>query len=163
MTVHALECEQWVPCSPETTFELFSDAFALERITPPWLSFRVLSSRPIEMRAGVLITYALRLHGLPLKWLTRIEVWDPPYRFVDVQLQGPYRQWVHSHTFVPQNAGTTIVDRVRYQLPLGVLGELARMTIVRRDLERIFDYRQGAVARALGVPREARFLSRKAP
>lgn len=67
MTVHALECEQWVPCSPGTTFELFSDAFALERITPLWLSFRMLSSRPIEMRAGVLITYALRLHGLPFK------------------------------------------------------------------------------------------------
>ena len=149
MAVHVLEREQWVPCPPEPTFELFSDAFALERITPPWLDFQVISSGPLEMREGALIRYALRLHGLPLRWLTRIEVWEPPHRFVDVQLRGPYRLWIHSHTFLPRDDGTAIVDRVRYQLPLGVLGELARLAVVRRDLERIFDYRQAAVSSAL--------------
>ena len=151
MAVHMLEREQWVPRPPEATFELFSDAFALERITPGWLGFRVLSSRPIEMREGVVIRYALRLHGVPLNWVTRIEVWDPPRRFVDVQVEGPYRQWVHTHEFSPSSTGTVIVDRVHYELPLGRLGELARVAIVRRDLERIFDYRQQSVARALGV------------
>ena len=151
MAVHVLEREQWVSPPPEVTFELFSDAFALERITPQWLRFRVLSSRPIEMREGVLIRYALRLHGVPLKWLTRIEVWDPPHRFVDAQVRGPYRQWVHTHTFAPRDGGTAIVDRVRYELPLGGLGELARIAIVRGDLGRIFDYRQESVASALPV------------
>jgi ligand-binding SRPBCC domain-containing protein len=157
MTVHVLEREQWVPRSPEAAFELFSDAFALERITPGWLGFRVLSSRPIEMREGAVIRYALRLHGVPLKWLTRIEVWDPPHRFVDTQVEGPYRQWVHTHEFSARGTGTAIVDRVRYELPLGVLGELARVAIVRRDLQRIFDYRQQSVAGALaaGSDREA--------
>ena len=151
MAVHVLEREQWVPRPPEATFELFSDAIALERITPGWLGFRVLSSRPLEMREGVLIRYALRLHGVPLKWLTRIEVWDPPHRFVDAQVEGPYRQWVHTHEFSARGIGTAIVDRVRYELPLGVLGELARVAIVRRDLQRIFDYRQQSVAGALAV------------
>ena len=109
MAVHVLEREQWVPRPPETTFELFSDAFALERITPGWLGFRVLSSRPIEMREGALIRYALRLHGVPLKWLTRIEVWDPPHRFVDTQVEGPYRQWVHT----PRVLGPRHRDRDR--------------------------------------------------
>jgi ligand-binding SRPBCC domain-containing protein len=151
MTVHVLEREQWVPSPPKTTFKLFSDACALERITPRWLDFRVISSGPIEMREGVLIRYALKLHGLPVKWLTRIEAWDPPHRFVDRQLQGPYRMWVHSHTFLPRDDGTAIVDRVRYELPLGVLGELARIAVVRRDLEQIFDYRQEAVSIALSA------------
>jgi ligand-binding SRPBCC domain-containing protein len=154
MAVHVLEREQWVPTPPEATFELFSDAFALERITPPWLGFRVISSGPIEMCEGVLIRYALKLHGLPVRWLTRIEVWDPPHRFVDRQLQGPYRLWVHSHTFLPREDGTAIVDRVRYELPLGVLGELARIAVVHRDLEQIFDYRQEAVSIALSAGEE---------
>jgi ligand-binding SRPBCC domain-containing protein len=151
MAVHVLEREQWVPSPPAATFELFSDAFALERITPPWLGFRVIDSGPIEMREGVLIRYALKLHGLPVRWLTRIEVWDPPHRFVDRQLHGPYRLWVHSHRFLPREDGTAIVDRVRYELPLGVLGELARIAVVHRDLEQIFDYRQEAVSIALSA------------
>jgi len=154
MTVHVLEREQWVPSPPKATFELFSDAFALERITPRWLDLRVISSGPIEMREGLLIRYALKLHGLPVKWLTRIEVWDPPRRFVDRQLQGPYRLSVHSHTFLPRDDGTVIVDRVRYELPLGFLGELARIAVVRRDLQQIFDYRREAVSIALSAGRD---------
>jgi ligand-binding SRPBCC domain-containing protein len=154
MAVHVLEREQWVASPPEAAFELFSDAFALERITPPWLGFRVISSGPIDMREGVLIRYALKLHGLPVKWLTRIEVWDPPHRFVDLQRDGPYRLWIHTHTFLPRDGGTAIVDRVRYELPLGFLGEFARIAVVRRDLEQIFDYRQEAVSIALSAGRD---------
>jgi ligand-binding SRPBCC domain-containing protein len=146
VSVHVLEREQWVPTPPTETFETFSDAFALERITPPWLRFRVETPGPIELRQGTLISYSLRLHRLPIRWLTRIEVWDPPGRFVDVQLRGPYRLWEHTHSFEPLAGGTTIVDRVRYALPLGPVGELAHSLIVRRDLGRIFDYRREAVA-----------------
>ena len=140
---------QWVDRPLDETFELFSDAFALERITPPWLQFEVMTSPPIEMEAGTLIDYALRLHGVPVRWRTQIEVWEPPHRFTDRQLSGPYRSWHHTHEFSESEGRTEIVDRVRYSMPLGPLGELARAALVRRDLEGIFDYRHAAVERLL--------------
>ena len=154
--VHVLAREQVVPRAPEDAFKFFADAFALARITPPWLDFQVITPAPLEMAEGTLIEYALRLRRVPIKWLTRIEVWEPPLRFVDVQLRGPYRLWEHTHSFVPRGAGTAIVDRVRYGLPLGPLGELARIAIVDRDLERIFDYRREAISELLGDPSSAR-------
>ena len=147
--MHVLEREQWVPAPPEETFALYSDAFALERITPPWLGFRVTTPGPIEMGEGTLIDYALRLRGVPVRWQSRIEIWDPPRRFVDLQVRGPYRRWRHTHAFAPKGRGTRITDRVLYSLPLGPLGELAHRVVVRRDLERIFDYRREAVTALL--------------
>jgi len=147
MTVHVLERRQRVPVPAERAFAFFSDARTLEAITPPWLRFRVLTPGAIEMRPDALIEYRLRLHGIPLSWLTRIEVWEPPHRFVDVQLNGPYALWEHTHTFAPDGADAVVIsDRVRYALPLGRLGELARRLFVRRDLDRIFDHRMRAIA-----------------
>ena len=98
------------------------------------------------MRAGTLIEYRLRLHRLPIAWLTRIEEWVPSERFVDMQLTGPYRLWHHTHTFrAHPDGGTLMTDTVRYALPFGPLGSLAHRVLVRRDLERIFDYRARAV------------------
>ena len=100
------------------------------------------------MRAGTLIEYRLRLHRVPVRWLTRIEVWEPPERFVDVQVRGPYRSWHHEHLFTPAGDGTTLMrDRVDYELPLGPLGDLAHTLFVERDLRRIFDHRTDSVAR----------------
>jgi ligand-binding SRPBCC domain-containing protein len=121
----------------------------LERITPPWLRFEVTTPRPLEVSEGTLIDYELRLRGVPLRWRSRIEVWEPPVRFVDVQVRGPYRVWRHTHEFAASGGGTTIADTVRYAVPLGPLGELVRRAIVRRDLDRIFDYRRAAVASIL--------------
>lgn len=147
MTVHVLERRQRVAVSAERAFAFFSDARNLEAITPPWLRFRVLTPGAIEMREGTLIDYRLRLHGIPLTWRTRIEVWEPPHRFVDVQLRGPYALWEHTHTFAPTGEDAVVIsDRVRYALPLGRLGELARRVLVRRDLDRIFDHRMRAIA-----------------
>ena len=98
-----------------------------------------------------MIEYRLRLHGLPIRWLTRIEAWEPGRRFVDVQLRGPYRLWHHTHTFTPYDGGTLMRDQVRYALPLGPLGRAARTALVRRDLDRIFDFRHGAVAARFGA------------
>jgi ligand-binding SRPBCC domain-containing protein len=139
--VHVLERSQRLPRPADRAFAFYADAFNLEAITPPWLGFRVTSRYPIEMREGALIEYRLRLHGLPIRWLTRIEVWDPPRRFVDVQLRGPYALWEHTHTFEPAPDGVVIRDRIRYALPFGPLGALAHALFVRRDLRRIFDYR----------------------
>ena len=131
-------------------FAFFSEAANLERITPPWLRFQLLDREAIEMGPGTLIDYRLRLRGLPLRWSSLIETWEENHRFVDQQLRGPYRFWRHEHVFSETASGTRVQDRVDYLLPMGRLGRLAALATVRRDLERIFDYRQGAVARLLG-------------
>ncbi len=150
--VYTLQREQLVPCSAVETFDFFADAFNLEAITPPWLGFQVATPRPISMGIGALIEYRLNLHALPLRWLTRIEAWEPGRRFADRQLRGPYRMWHHTHTFDEDARGTVMRDLVHYALPLGPVGRLARAVLVRRDLERIFDYRRDAVAARLGSP-----------
>jgi ligand-binding SRPBCC domain-containing protein len=150
---HLVERSQILPRGREEVFAFFADAFNLEAITPPWLGFRIVTPRPIEMRVGTLIEYRLSLHRIPVSWLTRIEVWEPGERFVDSQVRGPYRLWRHTHTFEDHPRGTLVRDSVSYEIPLGPLGELARRALVRRDLERIFDHRQAAVAGALGAGR----------
>ena len=150
MTVHVLERRQRLAVPPERAFAFFSDARNLEAITPPWLRFHVLTEGAIDMRPGALIDYRLRLHGIPLSWHTRIAEWEPPHRFVDVQLRGPYALWEHTHTFEPAGGDAVVIsDRVRYALPFGRLGELARRLFVRRDLDRIFDHRMRAIAARL--------------
>lgn len=131
----------------EQAFEFYAQARNLEAITPPWLGFRVTTPGEIEMREGALIEYRLALHRIPVRWRTRIEAWEPPVRFVDAQLRGPYALWVHTHTFEADGPDAVVIrDHVRYALPFGPLGTLAHAAFVRRDLERIFDYRAQAVA-----------------
>ena len=142
-----LERSQRLPGPPDQVFDFFADAHNLEAITPPFLGFHVVTPKPIAMDAGTLIEYRLRLHGLRLRWLTRIEVWEPGVRFVDRQLKGPYRLWHHTHSFEADGEDTLMRDVVRYSLPLGPLGELARLALVRRDLDRIFGFRRAEIAR----------------
>jgi ligand-binding SRPBCC domain-containing protein len=148
--IHRLEREQLLPLPVDEVFAFFARAHNLEAITPPWLHFEVLTPEPVRMGPRALIEYRLRLHGLPLRWLTRIEEWEPNRSFVDRQLRGPYRLWHHRHEFTAVDSGTLVRDRVHYRLPLGPLGELAHRLLVRGDLERIFDFRHDAVSRMLG-------------
>jgi ligand-binding SRPBCC domain-containing protein len=150
MKLRRLEREQVVTRPHAEVFEFFARAENLERITPPWLSFRTLTPGPIELGPGTLIEYRLRLHGLPLRWTSRIELWEEQRRFVDRQVQGPYRFWRHLHEFFPVGSGTRVHDLVEYALPLGSLGDLLGLPVVHRDLVRIFDYRRSTVARLLG-------------
>jgi len=146
--IHVLEREQRLPAPPAAVFPFFADARNLEAITPPLLRFRVVTPEPIVMRVGTLIQYRLRLRGVPVNWLTSIQEWDPPHRFVDVQLRGPYALWHHAHDLADDGAGGTIVrDTVRYAIGFGPLGVLAHRLVVRRDLEAIFAFRHAAVAR----------------
>jgi ligand-binding SRPBCC domain-containing protein len=148
--IHVLERRQRVELPIEQVFDFYGDAHNLERITPPWLGFEVITPAPIEIGVGTLIEYRLRLHRVPIRWRTRIEVWEPPDRFVDVQIRGPYSLWEHTHRFEQDDPGaTTIEDRVRYSIPFGPLGGLAERLLVRRDLRQIFDYRSEAVKREL--------------
>ena len=147
---HTLRREQTLPGTPDAVFGFFADAGNLEAITPPWLGFRIVTPRPIDMGVGTLIEYRLRLHGLPISWLTRIEVWEPGARFVDQQLRGPYALWHHTHEFAPApGGGTRMTDTVRYALPFGPAGGIAHALFVRRDLRRIFDHRFAAVAQRI--------------
>ena len=141
MTVYELHRELWVPRPLPEVFEFFARAENLERITPPWLQFRILTPLPIEMKQGATIAYSLRLRGIRLGWLTEIERWNPPVEFIDVQTKGPYRLWRHTHRFSEVDGGTSIVDTVHYALPFGPLGQLAHRLQVARDLSGIFDYR----------------------
>jgi ligand-binding SRPBCC domain-containing protein len=149
--VHRLEREQYLACPLDEVYAFFAAAPNLERITPPWLSFEVLTPEPIEMGVGTLIDYRLRVHGVPVRWTSRIEEWEPGRSFVDRQVRGPYGLWHHRHTFAESGEGTLVRDEVDYGMPLGALGELAHRLFVARDLERIFRYRHQAVPRLLGA------------
>ncbi len=140
MRTHLLRCEQLLPLDIETTFSFFADAANLERLTPPWLNFQILSQLPIEMRPGALIDYRLRLRGVPIRWQSEIKMWEPPFRFMDRQLHGPYRLWEHTHTFEAVSPGATLVtDEVVYAVPGGAIIDAVA---VRPDLGRIFRFRR---------------------
>ena len=150
LRVHRLERRQRLRRPADEVFGFFATAQNLEQITPPWLRFEVRGMEPEHLGEGTLIHYRLRLHGVPLRWTSRIEQWQPGRSFVDRQVRGPYRLWHHRHTFTDDGDGTVIGDEVHYALPLGRLGEFAHPLFVKPDLEHIFDYRQAAVLALLG-------------
>ena len=136
---YELQTSMLIPHPREHVFTFFADAFQLEAITPPWLNFHIVTPAPIAMKSGALIDYRLKLRGIPINWRTRISEWEPPYRFVDEQLHGPYRWWRHEHLFEEEEGGTRVIDKVHYGVPGGWL---THEMLVRSDLERIFTYRQ---------------------
>jgi len=131
-------------------FGFFADASNLARITPDFLHFTILTPLPIEIRAGALIDYRLRLFGVPFRWRTLIESFEPPERFTDIQARGPYRRWHHLHEFEERDGGTLMRDTVDYALPLGPLGAAAHALFVRRSVVRIFDHRREVLVREFG-------------
>lgn len=149
---HRVETRMWLPRPPAELFPFFADAHNLEAITPPWLCFAVLTPAPIEMRAGALIDYRLRLHGVPLRWRTEIAVWEPPVRFVDRQVSGPYALWEHEHRFRDVAGGAVMSDHVSYRIRGGRLADrIGDLAVARRDLRRIFEYRRDALEARFGV------------
>lgn len=135
---YRLLTEFWTPRPLDEVFPFFADAYNLQILTPEFLNFRVLTPAPIEMHVGTTIDYQIRLHGVPIGWKSLISAWDPPSRFVDEQVRGPYKFWHHEHTFEVRDGGTLIRDDVHYGVPGGWL---AHALLVRRDLTAIFRYR----------------------
>jgi ligand-binding SRPBCC domain-containing protein len=131
----------------DDVFEFFSDAHNLERITPPWLRLRVLTPRPIDMGVGARIRYRFRIRGIPARWDSEITAWEPPFRFVDEQRGGPFRHWVHEHTFFAEGEQTIARDDVHYAVPGG---RAFHDLFVRKDLERLFSYRHTQLIWILG-------------
>lgn len=143
-----LTYETSVPASLEATFAFFSDAANLQRLTPGWVQFSIVTPLPIVMRAGLEIDYQIRLYGVPLAWTSRIDVWEPRRRFVDRQIAGPYLWWRHEHRFEADGRATRVIDEVE------CLPRAAWLTarLVRRDVERIFRYRQDALHQIFQQP-----------
>lgn len=131
-------------------FSFFSRAENLEVLTPPWLNFKILDATPQPIQKGTLIHYSLRLHGIPLRWSSEIVEWEPPHRFVDLQLRGPYKLWRHEHGFEARNGGTLISDTINLSLPLGFLGQIAYKIKVHSDLQEIFAFRREKVRALFG-------------
>jgi ligand-binding SRPBCC domain-containing protein len=151
MLIHTLQREQVLDVRPEAVFAFFADAANLEAITPPLLRFELVTPPPIQMGPGTFIQYRLRIRGLPVRWDSLIQAWDPPRRFVDVQIRGPYRFWHHTHEVEPVDAERSLMrDTVHYAIGFGALGAVAHRLIVRRDLETIFAYRAVQVPGLLG-------------
>jgi len=143
---HEIFAEQFVARPIEEVFDFFSDAHNLERITPPFLKFQVLRTSTPAIEEGTLIDYKLSLHGLPMRWQSRIESWVAGERFVDVQVKGPYQEWHHTHEFEAFGDGTIVRDRVRYRLPMGGFGDAIGGPLVQRDVQQIFEFRHQKIA-----------------
>lgn len=143
-----LECELFLPRKRVDVFPFFSDAGNLERLTPDSLKFEIITPQPIEMKAGALIDYRLKIRGLPVKWRTEISVWEPPFCFVDRQVRGPYRWWIHEHRFEERDGGTWCTDTVRYGVPGGAL---INWLVVERDVRKIFEFRQRQLMNLFGA------------
>jgi ligand-binding SRPBCC domain-containing protein len=147
MRLYRLESETWVPRGIDEVFAFHADAANLQAITPAFLDFRIVTPPPIEMKVGARIEYRIRLRGFPMRWLTEITAWEPTKRFVDEQLKGPYRLWLHEHTFETREGGTLIRDRVRYAVPFG---RLVHGWAVAPDVRRIFTFRHEALLGLFG-------------
>ena len=138
MRIFHFQSRLWLPRPRSEVFEFFSNALNLEGITPLWLQFRVVTALPIRVCKGAEIEYRLRIRGIPVGWRSMITVWDPPHRFVDEQVSGPYRMWIHEHRFIDDSGGTSCEDNVQYA-PLG--GVLINKLFAERDVRKIFAYR----------------------
>jgi ligand-binding SRPBCC domain-containing protein len=140
--------EQLLPAPVENVFAFFSDPGNLQKITPPWLDFEILGPGDTQMHTGLLIDYRMRIHGIPVRWQSEITLWDPPRRFVDEQRRGPYRLWIHEHTFEAEGNSTLVRDRVQYAVPGGWL---VQRLFVGRDVGRIFAYRRQKLAEVFSL------------
>jgi len=150
------ESSVWIPRPLDEVFAFFSDAHNLEILTPPWLKFEVLTPRPIDLAVGVTIDYRLRIHGVPIRWRSEIATWEPPHRFVDKQVRGPYRLWDHEHRFREERGGTVSEDRVLYAVPGGTL---MNRLFVARDVEQTFAFRSKKLRELFGGSDDAEFRS----
>ncbi len=157
MTDHVLERRFWLPRPRSDVFEFFADPGNLVLVNPPAARLSWLAAPP-PLAAGAVLDFSVRLYGVPARWRVMIREFDRPYRFVDVQLWGPFARWEHRHRFVEGPApggdagesGTWVEDRVTYRLPLGPLGRLAHALGARRQITALFDYRERRLRELLG-------------
>jgi ligand-binding SRPBCC domain-containing protein len=142
MQPHLLEVQTKLNASLKEVFEFFSRAENLNQVTPPELRFKILTPLPLEMKVGTLIDYQIRLSGIPFHWRTLITTWEPPYRFVDEQMKGPYKMWHHEHTFEQRDDHVLMTDRVHFLSPGGIFEPFINHILVEPKIKGIFSYRE---------------------
>ena len=152
MKIYTLKRRQTFDRARREVFQFFEQPENLEKITPGSVGFNILTPRPINMKAGTVLDYTIKVLGLPVRWTTLISEYEPPARFADVAIRGPYSFWHHTHTFEEHDGTTVMTDEVRYSLPFGPLGSLVHSLWVNRQLEEIFDYRARVIRDLLETP-----------
>jgi ligand-binding SRPBCC domain-containing protein len=140
--IRVLRSEIWLPAPIDSVFHFFSRPENLNRITPPWLHFRILSAHDTAIHEATRINYRLKIRGASINWQSEIRLWDPPRRFVDAQIKGPFKCWVHQHEFEERDDGTIVRDNVEYALHGWIFEFLLDHFLVKGDLARIFRYRR---------------------
>ena len=155
--IHQYKSEVFLPIQINTAWDFFSSAKNLSKITPPEMDFKMLTELgDTEVYEGMIIDYTVKpLFGLALKWQTEIFSVTKPFCFTDRQVKGPYSIWEHTHTFSETDGGVLMKDEVKYKLPLGILGDLISYLIVKKKIENIFKYREGALNKIFKTNRAA--------
>jgi len=153
---YCLQWRQWVDCSPEEAMEFFASPENLLPLTPPNLRFELMPPYPPRLSVGTQLDYRLRVFGVPLRWTSEITSWDAPSGFQDIQVRGPYRSWIHDHTFKDYAYGTRMHDSVRYAVPLSWPGRAAHALVIGRELRRIFRFRSRQFHRLLSLSDQPR-------
>ena len=149
MADYVLERRFWLPRPQAEVFQFFAEPRNLALVQPPGAHLRWLSAPPAALAAGAVLDFRVRVLGWPMRWRVMVREFDPPYRFVDVQLWGPFARWEHRHRFVagardegePGIAGTWVKDRLSYGLPFGRLGNVVHALAAGRQITRLFDHR----------------------
>ena len=145
MKLNEINSEQFINIKIQNVFDFFSKPENLQEITPKRLGFNIITPGPIEMEKGTVIDYYIKISYIPIRWRTIITNYNPPYKFVDQQIKGPYSFWHHTHTFSKLNGGTLIKDNIKYLVPFGIIGKIINKIWIKRDLENIFDYRKNKI------------------
>ena len=138
MKTFHLQTQLWLPQARVKIFDFFADPRNLDRLTPAWLKFRIETPDTTKIVQGAILDYRLQIHGMPIHWQSEISVWDPPNRFIDRQIKGPYSLWIHQHYFEDSDGGTIVGDHVEYAVPGGTI---VQKLLVAPDLDRVFKYR----------------------
>lgn len=150
--IYRLQYEQVLNVSLEEAWKFFSAAENLQRITPTYMGFNITSpqtGKPVY--AGQIITYKIRpVMNIPLGWVTEITHVKEGEYFIDEQRRGPYGLWHHQHHFEVVAGGVKMTDIVHYELPLGILGNIAHGLFVRKQLADIFQYRKEKISEMFG-------------
>ena len=152
MKIFQHKTSQKLNISKNDAWEFFSNPANLSKITPSWLDFKVTSSVPEKMYAGLIITYIVRpLLNIPQTWVTEITHVNRPDYFADEQRFGPYKMWHHEHLFKETDDGKILMeDIVSYALPFGFIATLFNKLIISQKINNIFSYRRDVLEKMFG-------------
>jgi ligand-binding SRPBCC domain-containing protein len=150
--VYSLKRVQQIPIPPADAWDFFSNPANLQLITAPGLGIKIISEHHGEkMYPGQVIEYKISpLPGIPLYWMTVITHVEEGKYFIDEQRLGPYSLWHHQHHFRKIDGGVEMTDIVHYKIPYWFLGDIAHSVFVKKQLQKIFDFRYMKTAGLFG-------------